>query len=201
MKPAKAAVKALEASLLSILTSGAILTVAGYAIYFVVCVEAIRDIGHMLGRGALLSMSMVILAIPALLTMLDKLILKEEAFKVRLQERKAESKENEKSAKRVAKLEAINAKREKAHALFAKRLEEREYRKVVKEMISEKKLEEKKLLKQEREKQQELAELEENKAAQNGKEVEESEIVESEIVESEEKEKIGVATQEAEENE
>ena len=200
MKPAKAAVKALEASLLSILTSGAILTVAGYGIYFVVSVEAIRDIGHMLGRGALLSMLMVILAIPALLTMLDKLILKEAAWKERRLEKKAEKQRNEKSEKQLAKIEAVQAKREKAEEVFAERLENREYKKVIKEMLSQKKLEEKKQIKEEREKQQELAEREESKASESIKEVDESEINKPGINETEDEE-IEVATQEAEENE
>lgn len=76
----EAALSALQKSLLSILTSGFILTVAGYGIYYISTVTAVSSIGHMIGRGALLSMSMVILSIPALLTMLDKWVLKERSM-------------------------------------------------------------------------------------------------------------------------
>lgn len=81
MTPKKAALGALQASMLSILTSGTILIVAGYAIYFVVSVEAIKDIGHMLGRGAILSMTLVLLAVPGLMTMLDQYIMKEKTMR------------------------------------------------------------------------------------------------------------------------
>lgn len=75
-----AALKALQASLLSVLTSGTILTVAGYAIYFISTVSAIQNIGEMIGRGALLSMCMVVIAIPALLYFLDTLVYKEKVL-------------------------------------------------------------------------------------------------------------------------
>lgn len=97
MTPKKAALGALQASMLSILTSGTILIVAGYAIYFVVSVEAIKDIGHMLGRGAILSMILVLLAVPGLMTMLDQYIMKEKTMrdkvKGNLKERKKKREE------------------------------------------------------------------------------------------------------------
>lgn len=143
MKPKKAALGALQASMLSILTSGTILTVAGYAIYFVVSVEAIKDIGHMLGRGAILSMSFVLLAVPGLMTMLDKQIMKEKAIVGGWKEKAAERKRNRKEEKqkdegRIAK--RLKA-REKEDSLIVERFEKIEYRIIVRKMKEEKKQE------------------------------------------------------------
>ena len=71
-------------SALSILTSGTILTIAGYGLYFVSSVAAIGGLGHLIGRGALISVLMVLFLLPVLLTMADPLLMKEEAKKVRL---------------------------------------------------------------------------------------------------------------------
>lgn len=143
MKPKKAALGALQASMLSILTSGTILTVAGYAIYFVVSVEAIKDIGHMLGRGAILSMGFVLLAVPGLMTMLDKQIMKEREIRGRWKE-KADAKKLERKEKRQ-KDEGRIAKRlrerEKEDSLIVKRLEKIEYRIIVRKRKEEKKKE------------------------------------------------------------
>ncbi len=152
MEPKQAAISALRASLLSILTSGTILIVAGYAIYFVVSVEAIKDIGHMLGRGALLSMTMVIVAIPALLTLLDKWVLKEQKMRERLKEKWKEKRALRKPVRK--KEEKEKRARDKEDSLIIKRLEKIEYRFVVKEMKAQKKqahLEQLKAEKQERE--------------------------------------------------
>lgn len=73
----EAALNAFKASILSILTSGSILTVAGYAIYFISTVAAIQNIGEMVGRGALISMFMVLLGIPSLLYFLDPWVYRE----------------------------------------------------------------------------------------------------------------------------
>ena len=73
-------------SALSILTSGTILTIAGYGLYFVSSVAAIGGLGHLIGRGALISVLMVLFLLPVLLTMADPLLMKEEAKKVRLEE-------------------------------------------------------------------------------------------------------------------
>lgn len=77
MEKKQAAIDALRRSMLSILTSGTILTVAGYGIYYISSVSAISSLGHLIGRGGLISMCLVILAIPALLTVFDALIFKE----------------------------------------------------------------------------------------------------------------------------
>lgn len=143
MKPKKAALGALQASMLSILTSGTILTVAGYAIYFVVSVEAIKDIGHMLGRGAILSMGLVLLAVPGLMTMLDKQIMKEREIRNRVMEKKRAKKEarqerNQKDESRIAKR---RRETEKEDSLIMRRLEKIEYGIIVRKMKEAKKQE------------------------------------------------------------
>ena len=143
MKPKKAALGALQASMLSVLTSGTILTVAGYAIYFVVSVEAIKDIGHMLGRGAILSMGFVLLAVPGLMTMLDKQIMKEREIRNRMMQKKRAKKEarqerNQKDESRIAKR---RRETEKEDSLILRRLEKIEYGIIVRKMKEAKKQE------------------------------------------------------------
>lgn len=70
----EAALQAISRSALSILTSGSILTIVGYGLYFTSSVAAIGDIGRLVGRGALLSMGLVLTMLPVLLTMSDRLI-------------------------------------------------------------------------------------------------------------------------------
>ena len=57
-----AAVTAIAKSAISILTSGGILTVVGYLLYFTSSIQAISQVGRLVGRGALLSMLLVLLA-------------------------------------------------------------------------------------------------------------------------------------------
>ena len=73
----EAAVKAISKSALSILTSASILTVVGYIIYFTSSIRSISQVGHMVGRGALLSMALVLILLPALLSFFDKIIIKQ----------------------------------------------------------------------------------------------------------------------------
>lgn len=143
MEPKKAALGALQASMLSILTSGTILIVAGYAIYFVVSVEAIRDIGHMLGRGAILSMTLVLSAVPGLMTMLDKPIMKERNLRNNVKDRLEEKKNRRKEEKRKDESRNVKqqAKRKKEDSLIVKRLEKIEYRILIKERKEHKKKE------------------------------------------------------------
>jgi predicted RND superfamily exporter protein len=67
--------KATSASMLPILTSGLILAVAGYGLYFLSSVTALADLGRLVARGALLSMFMVIALLPNLFIWADKLII------------------------------------------------------------------------------------------------------------------------------
>ncbi|WP_313186503.1 efflux RND transporter permease subunit [Lacrimispora sp.] len=65
---------AISKSTLSILTSGGILTVVGYLLYFTSSIQAISQVGRLVGRGALLSMVLVLSLLPALLSTFDKQI-------------------------------------------------------------------------------------------------------------------------------
>ena len=68
----EAAVTAIAKSAISILTSGGILTVVGYLPYFTSSIQAISQVGRLVGRGALLSMLLVLSLLPALLAAFDK---------------------------------------------------------------------------------------------------------------------------------
>ena len=67
-----AAVTAIAKSAISILTSGGILTVVGDLLYFTSSIQAISQVGRLVGRGALLSMLLVLSLLPALLAAFDK---------------------------------------------------------------------------------------------------------------------------------
>lgn len=70
----KAAIEMVEISFPSILTSGTILIVCGYAISVLSSIPSISEVGHLVGRGAILSMIFVIGLMPVLLRMIDPLI-------------------------------------------------------------------------------------------------------------------------------
>ncbi len=70
----EAQIKAISKSTLSILTSGGILTVVGYLLCFTSSIQAISQVGRLVGRGAILSMVLVLSLLPALLTVFDKQI-------------------------------------------------------------------------------------------------------------------------------
>lgn len=74
MTKKEAAIESISLSSLSVLTSGIILTSVGYGLFFTSTVSAIGDIGHLVGRGALFSMLLVLGLLPVLLTIFDKLI-------------------------------------------------------------------------------------------------------------------------------
>lgn len=57
----------------SVLTSGLILTTAGLCLGFVSSLEVVAELGILLARGTILSMLMVVLALPALLMLFDPL--------------------------------------------------------------------------------------------------------------------------------
>jgi len=177
MKPRRAALGALQASMLSILTSGTILTVAGYAIYFVVSVEAIKDIGHMLGRGAILSMGFVLLAVPGLMTMLDKPIMKEKEIMNGWKEKGAERKrkKQEEKQKDESRIARKRKEREKEDSLIIKRLEKIEFRILVrkrKEQMRQEKLG--RLQDEKKKKEKELQEAYRDETEEGRKEQEEA---------------------------
>ncbi len=72
------AVAAISKSALSVITSGSILTVVGYLLYFTSSIQAISQVGRLVGRGALLSMVLVLSLLPALLAAFDKQIRKQQ---------------------------------------------------------------------------------------------------------------------------
>ncbi|MCQ2749502.1 MAG: MMPL family transporter [Clostridia bacterium] len=72
----EAAIKALSASIPSLLTSGGILIVCGYAIKFVSSITAVKDMGQCIGRGALFSLILVTLVLPQVLCLFDTWIVK-----------------------------------------------------------------------------------------------------------------------------
>ena len=70
----EAAVAAVNKSTLSIMTSGGILMVVGYLLYFTSSIQAISQVGRLVGRGAFLSVTLVLSLLPALLSAFDKQI-------------------------------------------------------------------------------------------------------------------------------
>lgn len=69
-------IRAVAASALSVLTSGAILMTVAYGLYFMSSVEAIAGLGQLIGRGALLSMILVLFMLPMCLMLFDRFIIK-----------------------------------------------------------------------------------------------------------------------------
>lgn len=74
MKNTEADIAAISKSTLSIVTSGGILTVVGYLLYFTSSIQAISQVGRLVGRGAMLSVVLVLSLLPALLSTFDKQI-------------------------------------------------------------------------------------------------------------------------------
>jgi len=70
----EAALFCIEKSALSVLTSGSILTIVGYGLFFTSSVAAVGDMGRLIGRGAALSLVLVLFLLPMLLLCFDKLI-------------------------------------------------------------------------------------------------------------------------------
>lgn len=91
MESREAAVTAIAKSAISILTSGGILTVVGYLLYFTSSIQAISQVGRLVGRGALLSMILVLSLLPALLAAFDK--------PIRRQQQRAEKRRMRKMAR------------------------------------------------------------------------------------------------------
>ena len=58
----------------SIITSGSILTVCGYTVFFISTSPAIREVGHLVGRGAVFSVFFVTTLMPAVLQIIDRFI-------------------------------------------------------------------------------------------------------------------------------
>lgn len=93
MTKSEACMTAIARSCPSILTSGSIITLAGYIVHFISTTAAIGDLGHMIGRGGLFSMILVLTALPALLAMADGWIV-EKKWRAAAKARQAKRKEN-----------------------------------------------------------------------------------------------------------
>ncbi len=88
-----------------LLTSATILTLVGYALYKTSTIGAIADIGHLIGRGTMLSLLLVVTVLPSLLYLFDKPILKNIAKMQRLRE-KAEQRHIERRNRILGKLDS-----------------------------------------------------------------------------------------------
>jgi len=73
----EAAVKTIEKSMVSIMTSGVILTTIGFVISGLMSIAAISDMAQLIGSGAVFSMVMVLGLLPYLLTIFDQWIMKD----------------------------------------------------------------------------------------------------------------------------
>jgi uncharacterized protein len=76
MNPKEAMTEAFSKSSISILISGVILTVAGFAEGLFSDIQSVTEIGMLLGRGALISSLLVFLFLPTTLVALDSIIMK-----------------------------------------------------------------------------------------------------------------------------
>lgn len=70
----EACIQALMLSCPSIFTSGTIIILAGYIIHFISTTAAIGDLGHLIGRGGLFSVILVLTVLPALLVLFDRIV-------------------------------------------------------------------------------------------------------------------------------
>ena len=98
----KACVEAVAASCSSIFTSGSIITLAGYIVYMISSTTAIADLGHLIGRGGLFSLVLVLTVLPLLLTLFDNFIVGEKpaaALARRLHRRVKNQREKRRSGK------------------------------------------------------------------------------------------------------
>ncbi len=68
----EATIEAIANTTEPLLTSATILTLAGYTLYKTSSIGAIADIGHLIGRGTILSLLLVVTVLPALLYIFDK---------------------------------------------------------------------------------------------------------------------------------
>ena len=86
---------AVDKSLPSIITSGGILVCAAYLIKWCSTINAVSEIGNLIGRGTLLSMFLVIFFLPHVLVLFDKIIevTNFENIKKRMEARKNKRKE------------------------------------------------------------------------------------------------------------
>ena len=83
----ESAIKMTKFSMHSILTSGTILVICGYVVSFISKLPAIGQLGHLIGRGAIVSMTFVIFLLPALLILFDGLLMWENKMIITLKQK------------------------------------------------------------------------------------------------------------------
>ncbi len=84
-------------NIISILTSGLILSAAGLSLKMTSSMEIVKELGLLLFRGTLLSMALVLLALPALLILFDAVTAKLTKFPFLIKEREKKIKKDGKS--------------------------------------------------------------------------------------------------------
>ena len=72
----EAAIRAISMSAESVMTSGMIVMTVAYGLYFMTSVEAISSLGRLIGRGAFISVIMVLFFLPMCLMIFDRFIVK-----------------------------------------------------------------------------------------------------------------------------
>ena len=72
----EAAIRAVSMSAESVMTSGMIVMTVAYGLYFMTSVEAISSLGRLIGRGAFISVIMVLFFLPMCLMIFDRFIIK-----------------------------------------------------------------------------------------------------------------------------
>lgn len=72
----QAVIHAVSKSAAPVLTSASILTIVGYALYFISSISAVADMGRLIGRGALISALLVLFLSPALLWLFDRFVVR-----------------------------------------------------------------------------------------------------------------------------
>ena len=71
----EALVQTVSGTAVSILTSGSVLTVVGLLMGYISSNQLLSQLGLLLGRGALFSLGIVLLVLPGLLSVTDKLVM------------------------------------------------------------------------------------------------------------------------------
>ena len=114
----EAAILALKRSIPAILTSGSILTIVGYILYYISSIAAIGDMGHLIGRGAWMSMLLVGSLMPAFLVLFDRILMENEFERIHnfFKERRRRRLERLKRAARKLKEAGAHPHRKNAEA-------------------------------------------------------------------------------------
>ena len=70
----EASIKTIQSVAGSIIPPAIILSTAGYLLYLISSIQVVKELGHVLGRGALLSLLIVLILLPNLLYVTDRAI-------------------------------------------------------------------------------------------------------------------------------